>query len=126
MSQTTRGWRAKFSDALRGIGLAFRGEKSFVVHIIAAMLVVTAAAVLQVTPTEWCLLLLCIASVFAAETFNSAIESLATAVTEDHNEDVGRSLDAAAGAVLLIAIGAVAVGVVIFLPYATAMFSPAE
>ena len=69
MSQSTRGWRAKFSDALRGIGLACRGEKSFVVHSIATALVVAAAALLQVTPTEWCLMTLCIAAVFAAETF---------------------------------------------------------
>ena len=117
MLNEQRGWKAKFRDAFRGIGQACRGEKSFVVHFSAAILVVTAAALLKVTTTEWCLLILCIAIVFSAETFNSSIESLARAVTEEQNAHVGRSLDTAAGAVLIAAMGAAVVGVVVFLPY---------
>lgn len=117
MTQSTRGPKAKFADAVRGITIACRGEKNFVVHCIAAILVTGAAAWLHVTTTEWCILLLCIAAVLVAETFNSAIESLAKAVTKEQNEHVGRCLDMSAGAVLLAAIGSAAVGAVIFLPH---------
>ena len=124
MSFPTRGWKSKFRDAIRGIEFARRGGKSFGVHIAATTMVVLAGIALQITAWEWCVLVLCIATVLCAETFNSAIESLAKAVTQEHNEHVGRSLDAAAGAVLLMAIGAVCVGGVIFIPYFVALVGP--
>ena len=77
----------------------------------------------RVTTLEWCVLGLCIATVLSAETLNSAIESLARAVTQEQNEHVGRSLDAAAGAVLLMAIGAACVGGVIFIPHLIALLN---
>jgi len=121
MSRSTRGWNSKFRDAIRGIEFARRGEKSFVVHFVATALVVIAGFAVRVTAMEWCVLVLCIATVLSAETLNSAIESLAKAVTQEHNEHVGRSLDAAAGAVLLMATGAVCVGGVIFIPHFVAL-----
>jgi diacylglycerol kinase (ATP) len=121
MSRSPRGWSLKFRDAIRGIEFACRGEKSFAVHIVATALVVSAGIAVQVTALEWCVLVLCIAAVLSAETLNSAIESLAEAVTQEHNEHVGRSLDAAAGVVLLMAIGAVCVGGVIFIPHVVAL-----
>ena len=116
MSTPDRNWATKFRDAARGIIKACGGEKSFAIHLLAAVLVIVAGFVLQVTATEWCVLLLCIAGVLAAETFNSSIEALAKAVTSEHDENVGRGLDIAAGAVLLTAIGAAAVGLIIFVP----------
>lgn len=108
-----RSWRAKFRDAFRGTWLAASRERSFAVHLPVAVLVVLAGAVLRVTLVEWCLLILAIAMVLAAETFNTALEHLSRAVSRDKNEDIGRALDMASGAVLITAIGAAAVGAAI-------------
>jgi len=110
-------WIARFRFAFRGIGRAILSESSFLVHLPMALLTCAAATVLQVSQTEWCLLLLCIATVLAAECFNTAIEALARAVTKDHDPQIERALDVAAGAVLIMSLGAAAVGIIVLLPH---------
>lgn len=117
LDKPPRTWREKFRDAFRGVVLGIRGQTSFVVHLTAAVLVVFAAAGLRVSAGDWCLLLLCTAAVFTAELFNSAIERLARAVDHQHNEQIRDALDIASGAVLVAAIGAVLVGLTVFVPY---------
>ncbi len=112
-----RSWASQFRDAGRGVANAIASERSFLVHIAAAVSVIFAATVFRVTTVEWAILLLCIGAVFSAEAFNSALESLARAVTEEKNPDVGRALDRAAGAVLLVSLASAAAGVAIFLPH---------
>ncbi|MEZ6129044.1 MAG: diacylglycerol kinase family protein [Planctomycetaceae bacterium] len=113
---TKRTWAARFRDAGRGIVLAACEQPSFKVHLFVATLVVVFGVGLHVTISEWCLLVLSMASVLAAETVNSSIEILAKVVFPQHHDDVGRSLDMAAGAVLLTAVGAAVVGLIIFVP----------
>ncbi len=91
-----------------------RGQSSFSVHIFVAAVVVAAGVVLGVDLSEWCVLVLCIAIVLCAEMFNSALESLAKAVTDQWDPNVGRALDIGSGAVLIAAIGAMVVGTMIF------------
>ncbi len=72
------------------------------------------AAVLGCGLGEWCLLLLCITGVLTAETFNTALERMAKAVTSDHDSNIGDALDISSAAVLLAALGSSAVGLAIF------------
>lgn len=109
-----RRWSAKFRDAIRGLALAVRSERSFAVHLPMAAAVIATAIVLRVSLVEWCLLGLCITVVLAAEALNTAIERLAMATRPDHDPDVGAALDMASGAVLICAIGATLVGGTIF------------
>ncbi len=109
-----RSWSEKFRDAFRGLREGVRGQSSFSVHIFVAAAVVAAGVVLGVDLSEWCVLVLCIAIVLCAEMFNSALESLAKAVTDQWDPHVGRALDIGSGAVLIAAIGAMFVGTMIF------------
>jgi diacylglycerol kinase len=104
-----------FAVAAAGMVRAMRTERNFVIHLLAALAVVVAAAALGVSRLEWCILILCIAVVLAAELFNTAIEHLARAITEDENDEIRDALDIASGAVLTVAIGAAVVGVLILL-----------
>jgi diacylglycerol kinase len=108
-----RPWSAKFADAFRGVWLAVRGERSFRVHLTAAGLVLVAAAGLRCEPTEWCLLIGCIGAVWAAETFNSSVETLFHALDADTKARMTGSLDRAAGAVLLTSLTAAVIGAVV-------------
>jgi diacylglycerol kinase len=110
-----RSWREKFRDAFRGAELGVRGQSSFFVHLFVAAAVVLAAIVLRVSLIEWCLLALCIAGVLTAEMFNSALESLARAITHQQSPHLGGALDIGSAAVLLASIGAAIVGTIIFL-----------
>ena len=91
-----------------------RRENNFRIHLGAAALVVLLGYVLQVSAVEWCLLVLSIFLVLAAETFNTAVEMLARAITRDFDEDVKDALDTSSAGVLLVAWGAAIVGGVIF------------
>jgi len=109
-----RFWRHKFRHAFRGAKLGVRGQSSFFVHFFFAAAVVVAGLVLGVDRTEWCLLLLCIVGVLTAEMFNSALESMARAITHQKNPHLGGALDIGSAAVLFASLGAAIVGAVIF------------
>ncbi len=86
------------------------------VHLGACVLVVLLAAWLGVGREEWACLLLAMGMVTAAEAVNTAIEGLCDFIEEGHNARIGKIKDIAAGAVLLAAVFAAAVGAVVFLP----------
>lgn len=109
-----RFWSRKFRDAFRGMKEGVRGQSSFFVHFFAAVLVIVAGAVLGVSPAEWCLLVFCITGVLTAEMFNSALESMAKAITGESDPHLGDSLDIGSAAVLLASVGASIIGVIIF------------
>ncbi len=81
-----RTWADKFGDAFRGMHTGVRGQSSFFVHFFTATLVITCGAVLRLDNlAQWCCLLLCIVVVLSAEMFNTALESMARAVTSEHD-----------------------------------------
>jgi diacylglycerol kinase len=97
------------------VWIGVRGQSSFAVHLPMAVLVVVAGFVLRVELVEWCVLVLAIAVVLAAELFNSALESLAKAIDVEHNLHLADALDVGSAAVLVAALGAVIVGAIVFL-----------
>ena len=106
-------WSQKFKHAFRGLRIGSRGQDSFLVHIPVACFVLAAAAQLHVNTISWCILVLCIVTVISAELFNTAIEHLAKAITEDFNPHIRDALDIASAAVLVVALGAAVVGALI-------------
>jgi diacylglycerol kinase (ATP) len=107
---------ASFGHALRGVWVALRSELHLQFHAVATVLVLGLGAYFQLSPTEWALVALSVASVWAAELFNTAIETLTNLVSPDYHPLAGRAKDVAAGAVLLAALGALAVGALVFGP----------
>jgi diacylglycerol kinase len=108
-------WLQKFRNAFRGLAEGMRGQTSFLVHFFVAIAVIVVGVVVKVNQTEWCLLAICIAGVLTAEMFNSSLESMAKAVTDEPNHFIGDSLDMASAAVLLASLGAATVGLIIFI-----------
>jgi len=110
-----RSWHAKFRDALHGLKCGIRGQSSFFVHFFIAAVVLVAASLLHMNYTQWCLLVLSIFAVLAAEMFNSSLESMARAITDESDPHVGEALDIGSAAVLLVSFGAAVVGAIVFL-----------
>lgn len=110
-----RSWVEKFRDALHGLNCGIRGQSSFFVHFFAAAVVLVAGALLHLNHVDWCLLVLCIFAVLAAEMFNSALESMARAITDETDPHVGEALDIGSAAVLLTSIGASIVGIIVLI-----------
>ena len=107
-------WIQKFRNAFGGAWQEVREDRSFQVHFSVAAAVVVCAAVFRVDLVEWCILLVCITVVLVAELINSALESMAKAITDEHDPRVGAALDIGSAAVLLAAIGAAITGGIIF------------
>lgn len=108
---------------VRALGFAWEGVRyvaastpNFRIHLAIAGGVMLLAAGMELPPTEWAILLLTIGAVLAAEAFNSALEALCDLVSPEYHPLVKRCKDASAGAVLLLAIAAVGVGLVLFGP----------
>ena len=110
-----RSWPRKFRDAFRGVAVGVRAQSSFRVHFLFTALVIAAAALLRAGWIEWVVLLVCIAVVLTAEMFNSALESLAKAITDKHDPRLADALDTGSAAVLVASIGAALVGAIVFL-----------
>ena len=106
-----------FKFAWNGVLFLFRSQRNAKVQLGVAVLVCAAGFLFGISQLEWVAVLLCIALVLAAEGINTAIESLADALHPEEHPLVGRAKDAAAGAVLLCAIGAAVVALIVFLPY---------
>jgi len=107
---------ASFGHAFRGVGAALRSELHLQFHAVATVAVLGLGWYLGLSPVEWALVALAVASVWAAELFNTAIETLTNLVSPGYHPLAGKAKDVAAGAVLLAAAGAVVVGGCIFGP----------
>jgi len=105
-----------FVHAGAGIAATLAHEPNAWIHALATGVVVAAGFALDVSRAEWCWLVVAISLVWAAECFNTALESLADAVAPDPHPLVGRAKDAAAGAVLVCALGASLIGLLVLGP----------
>lgn len=117
MSSALRRRLRSFAHAGRGLRTLVASQANARIHAVATVLVVGAGLALRVDAGDWCWLVAAIAAVWAAEAFNTALEQLADEVSLEHRERLGRAKDLAAAAVLCTAIGAVAVGALVFAPH---------
>ena len=107
-----------FRYAWEGIVSLFSNERNAQIHLGAAVCVITAGCLFDLSAVEWCLISLCIGGVFMAEGFNTAIEK----VSPERDPLVKTAKDVAAGAVLLFVISAVVVGLFVFIPHFLKLF----
>lgn len=100
--------------AARGIRESLRTERNLRLHVAAALATAVAGWYCALTRPEWCLLLLAMAVVFVAELLNTAVEHAVDLLSPSYSEAARRAKDAAAGAVLVAALFAAAVGCLLF------------
>ena len=106
-----------FRYAWNGIAIAVRDQQNLKVQSAIAATAIGAGFYFEITPSEWCFVLLSIGLVMGLEMVNSAIENVVDLVTRDHHPLAANAKDIAAGAVLFAAVLAVIVGVLIFYKY---------
>ena len=105
-----------FGYAIKGVAEVFCREQNFKVHTLMGFLAILLGCLFQIALWEWCFLALVIALVLAAEMVNTALEHLCNITHPEQNETVRVIKDVSAGMVLVCALGALVVGIVIFLP----------
>jgi len=114
----TLGARARsFAHAAAGLRDVLATQHNARIHAAATLAVIGAGLFFQISRIEWCWLVAAIGAVWASEAMNTALEALADAVAPDPHPLVGRAKDAAAGAVLVAAIAAAAIGLLVLGPH---------
>lgn len=112
-----------FGAAFNGISVALRTQPNAWIHAVATAGVIAAGLILEVSTEDWRWLIASIAAVWAAELFNTALEWVTDLASSNVHPLAGKAKDAAAGAVLVAAIGAACVGVSIFGPRIAGLLS---
>ncbi len=115
-----------FRYAGQGIAHMLRTQHNAWIHAALTLAVVAAGLALGVSKADWCWLILAMASVWTAESFNTALEIIVDIASPEHRPAAGRAKDVAAGAVLLCAVGATAIGLLVFLPRIVALFGAGQ
>lgn len=100
--------RLAFASA--GIRAAWRRESNFRIQVVIALAVVPVLLFLRPAMIWWALAGIMIALVLAAELANSALELLTDHLHPDEHPQIKLVKDMAAGAVLLLSIGAIWIG----------------
>ena len=105
-----------FKYAFNGIWQALKSEVNLKIHFLVTPCVIAAGFLLHISSLEWLAVILCIALVITTELINTTIEKLADIIEPNQNKQIGLVKDIAAGAVLFSAIGAAAIGFIVFIP----------
>ncbi len=110
-----------FGYALRGIGQSTR-DRNMRIHILATVVVVGWIVALSITGVMAAVVITNVAMVLGFEVMNVAIEKLCDLVADSAqlpypDERIKHIKDIAAGAVLVVAIGAAITGGIVFFPF---------
>ena len=85
-------------------------------HLGISLGVVLLGLALRISMSEWLWIIVAIGVVWYSEAVNTAIERLADAVTLEHHPQIKIAKDCAAASVLIAGMGALLVGLFIFVP----------
>lgn len=107
---------SSFKCAFSGIFTAIKNERNIKIHLLAMILVIVFGFLLKISTTEWIVCLILFALVIGAELINSGIETTVDLAMPEKHEKAKFAKDVSAGAVLFIAIIAVIIGAIIFVP----------
>ena len=105
-----------FGYAFQGIFNTIRTERNIKIHCAAAILVTIFGIWLQISKTEWMICFILFGLILALELVNTAVEATVDLFTEERKPLAKKAKDAAAGAVLIVAIFAAVIGIFIFIP----------
>lgn len=104
-----------FVFASKGIYTTILQEQNFRFHLCAAAYIYVFSLFYSFGKLEYCIITILVASVLAAELFNSAIERIVgPPVAENKTKTHAQIKDMAAGAVLVLAFAALVCGVILF------------
>jgi undecaprenol kinase len=112
-------WRRlvrSFAWAIEGIVYTVNTQRNMQIHVIIAAFVLVAAWWLEISRSEFLLILLAMTLVFVLEIVNTAIEAVVDLASPDWHAKAKIAKDAAAGAVLIAAMMSIVIGLIVFAP----------
>ncbi len=105
-----------FRYAIEGIGYVFRTQRNAQIHLLIIIVVLLLAAWLEIPLVDLALIILTIGLVLGAEFLNTALEAAVDLASPGQHPMAKIAKDVGAGAVLLLAILAVIIGLILLGP----------
>ena len=103
-----------FNFAIEGLISSLKNEKHMKVHILAAIIIVILAIIINASKVEILIISLSVSFVLITELVNTAVEAIVDLVSPERHPLAKLAKDVAAGAVLVAAINALCVGYLLF------------
>lgn len=111
-----------FKYAIEGIQATFKSQTNMKIHVTVMLLVIITGIILKLDSSKWKICIILFSLVLAGELFNTAIEAIVDMVMPEFHPKAKLAKDAAAGGVLVLAIGAAIIGLMIFIPEIMKLF----
>ena len=105
-----------FKHAFDGLLLSLKTQPNYQIHLSLSLLALIGAVLLQISYYETLLIIVLIFIGLTIETINTSLENTNNAIDKNIREDIRVAKDAAAGAMLIYAIGAFTIACIIFVP----------
>ena len=106
-----------FIHAFRGIFLIVKSERNFQLEFLAFLINLFLIFYLRLSNIDAALILIVSSGVLSAEILNTAIEKICDIIQPDFDKRIGFIKDISAGAVILMAITSVIVGILVYWKY---------
>lgn len=110
------------NHAFRGLGILFKTGHNFGTQLFFAVLAIYMGTILQISSTEWVLIVFAIGIVVICEAINTAIEIDIDLTSPEYHPYAKDTKDVSAAAVLLSVVLSIIVGLIIFLPKIISIF----
>jgi diacylglycerol kinase len=121
----------KFStaDRIKSVSYVFQGLRTFFqtqhnawIHVLISIVVIASGFYLGLNENEWVWIIITIVIVFITEMLNTSIEFLSDFISPEIHPLIKKVKDVSAAAVLVASIGAIVIGLIIFIPKINSLF----
>ncbi|MFZ4929293.1 diacylglycerol kinase family protein [Chryseobacterium sp. Mn2064] len=106
-----------FLNAFRGIFMMIKTERNFQIELVAFFVNLFLIFYLQLNKIDAALVLMVSFAVLSAEIFNTAVERICDIIQPNFDKRIGFIKDISAGAVILMTISSVVVGILVYQKY---------
>lgn len=116
MSKSLKRFASSIRHAWRGLSYVWKHELNFKLQVVIGLCALILGFVLEIRRLEMLVIVLLIFSILALEVLNSALERFIDVFKPRMHKHVGLVKDVMAGVVLLVSLGALIVGLLIYGP----------
>lgn len=110
-------WVDSANNAVEGILYAVKTQRHLRYHLFVASTILLLGYIFGVERTDFLIISIAVIIVLFAEMINTAVEHVVDIISPQHSEKARIAKDVAAGAVLIVSLGAATLGYIVLIPY---------
>lgn len=124
MEEIIKKHHISFKNAIAGLKWAATTQPNFRVHLLLSFLAIGIGMYVGLSYIEWVIIVLTIVLGLTGEMINTSIEAATDLITTEWKKEAKIAKDVSAGMMLTVALGALSVAALIFLPKLILKFFP--